>query len=76
MKFSLKSLLTIAAAASTLILAGCGEKAVDNNKVKIGVMAGLKHKLRKWQPKWLKKIQSGCRTGDFYRLRNTKRGIG
>ncbi|AAF94067.1 lipoprotein YaeC [Vibrio cholerae MAK 757] len=40
MKFSLKSLLTIAAAASTLILAGCGEKAVDNNKVKIGVMAG------------------------------------
>ncbi|ABQ19715.1 DL-methionine transporter substrate-binding subunit [Vibrio cholerae] len=40
MKFSLKSLLTIAAAASTLILVGCGEKAVDNNKVKIGVMAG------------------------------------
>lgn len=40
MKFSLKSLLTIAAAASTLILAYCGEKAVDNNKVKIGVMAG------------------------------------
>lgn len=40
MKFNLKSLLTIAAAASALILAGCGEKEVDNNKVKIGVIAG------------------------------------
>ncbi|WP_165310564.1 MetQ/NlpA family lipoprotein [Vibrio ziniensis] len=40
MKFNLKSLLTIAAAASALVLAGCGEKEVDNNKVKIGVIAG------------------------------------
>ncbi|MCG6262170.1 MetQ/NlpA family lipoprotein adhesin IlpA [Vibrio vulnificus] len=40
MKFSLKGLLTIIAAASTLVLAGCGEKAVDTSKVKVGVMAG------------------------------------
>ncbi|MEK6214668.1 MAG: MetQ/NlpA family ABC transporter substrate-binding protein, partial [Vibrio fluvialis] len=40
MKFSLKGLLTIAAAASALVLAGCGEKTVDNSKVKIGVIAG------------------------------------
>ncbi len=40
MKLSLKGLLTIAAAASALMLAGCGDKAVDNSKVKIGVIAG------------------------------------
>ncbi|WP_394127606.1 MetQ/NlpA family lipoprotein [Vibrio hepatarius] len=40
MKFSLKGLLTIAAAASALVLAGCGEKEVDTSKVKVGVMAG------------------------------------
>ncbi|MDF4702006.1 methionine ABC transporter membrane-anchored lipoprotein MetQ, partial [Vibrio parahaemolyticus] len=33
MKFSLKGLLTIIAAASTLVLAGCGEKATDTSKV-------------------------------------------
>ncbi len=38
MKFSLKSLLALAAAA--VALTGCGEKAVDNNKIKVGVMAG------------------------------------
>lgn len=40
MKFSLKSLLTIATAASALVLAGCGEKTTDTSKVKVGVMAG------------------------------------
>lgn len=40
MKFSLKSLAVIATAASTLILAGCGDKEVDSSKIKIGVMAG------------------------------------
>ncbi|RTZ16145.1 MetQ/NlpA family lipoprotein [Vibrio aquaticus] len=40
MKFSLKGLLTIAAAASALVLAGCGEKEADTSKVKVGVMAG------------------------------------
>ncbi len=40
MKFNLKSLLTIAAAASALVLTGCGEKEVDNSKVKVGVIAG------------------------------------
>ncbi len=40
MKLNLKSLLTIAAAASTLVLAGCGDKEVDTSKVKIGVIAG------------------------------------
>lgn len=40
MKFNLKSLLTIAAAASALVLAGCGEKEADTSKVKIGVIAG------------------------------------
>ncbi len=40
MKFSLKSALTIATAASALILAGCGEKEVDVSKIKVGVMAG------------------------------------
>ncbi|CAM2920951.1 MULTISPECIES: MetQ/NlpA family lipoprotein [Vibrio] len=40
MKFNLKSLLTIAAAASALVLAGCGDKEADTSKVKIGVIAG------------------------------------
>lgn len=40
MKFNLKGLLAIAAAASALVLAGCGDKAVDNSKVKIGVISG------------------------------------
>lgn len=40
MKLNLKSLLTIAAAASTLVLAGCGDKEADTSKVKIGVIAG------------------------------------
>ncbi len=40
MKFNLKSLLTIAAAASALVLSGCGEKEADLSKVKVGVMAG------------------------------------
>ncbi|MDG3087396.1 MetQ/NlpA family lipoprotein [Vibrio hannami] len=40
MKFSLKNVLAIAAAASALVLAGCGEKEVDTSKVKVGVMAG------------------------------------
>ncbi|MCV5949023.1 methionine ABC transporter membrane-anchored lipoprotein MetQ, partial [Escherichia coli] len=40
MKFSLKGLLTVATAASALVLAGCGDKEVDVNKVKVGVIAG------------------------------------
>ncbi|WP_159738135.1 methionine ABC transporter substrate-binding lipoprotein MetQ [Vibrio atypicus] len=40
MKFRLKGLLAIAAAASALVLSGCGEKEVDTSKVKVGVMAG------------------------------------
>ncbi len=38
MTFSLKSLLITAT--SVLALAGCGDNAVDNTKIKIGVMAG------------------------------------
>ncbi|SDI02031.1 D-methionine transport system substrate-binding protein [Vibrio xiamenensis] len=40
MKFTLKGLLAVAAAASALVLSGCGEKAQDNSKIKVGVMAG------------------------------------
>ncbi|MDN3684340.1 hypothetical protein QW180_14115 [Vibrio sinaloensis] len=40
MKFNLKGLLAIAAAASALVLSGCGEQAADNSKIKVGVMAG------------------------------------
>ncbi|GAL11410.1 methionine ABC transporter substrate-binding protein [Vibrio astriarenae] len=40
MKFNLKSLLAIAAAASALALTGCGDKEADLSKVKVGVMAG------------------------------------
>ncbi|USD64678.1 MetQ/NlpA family lipoprotein [Vibrio sp. SCSIO 43136] len=38
MKFSLKGLLAAVAAAA--VLTGCGEQAVDNSKIKVGVMAG------------------------------------
>ncbi|UAB69667.1 methionine ABC transporter substrate-binding lipoprotein MetQ [Vibrio sp. SCSIO 43132] len=40
MKFNLKGLLAIAAAASALVLTGCGEKEADTSKIKVGVMAG------------------------------------
>ncbi|MCE0493041.1 MetQ/NlpA family lipoprotein [Vibrio salinus] len=40
MKFSLKGLFTIAAVASSLVLAGCGDKTAESNKIKLGVMAG------------------------------------
>ncbi|MBD1555814.1 MetQ/NlpA family lipoprotein [Vibrio sp. S9_S30] len=40
MKYNLKSLLAVAAAASALVLTGCGEKEVDTSKIKVGVMAG------------------------------------
>ncbi|NUW71484.1 MetQ/NlpA family lipoprotein [Vibrio mediterranei] len=40
MKFNVKNLLAIATAASALVLAGCGEKEADTNKIKVGVMAG------------------------------------
>ena len=40
MKLSLKGLLAITAAASALILSGCGEKSADVNSVKVGVIAG------------------------------------
>lgn len=40
MKFNLKGVLTIAAAASALILSGCGDKQADTSKIKVGVMAG------------------------------------
>ncbi|WED22475.1 MetQ/NlpA family lipoprotein [Vibrio sp. JC009] len=40
MKFSLKKLLTIATAASALVLAGCGEKEADTSKIKVAVIAG------------------------------------
>ena len=40
MKFSLKDVLTIAAAASVLTLAGCGNKEVSGGKIRLGVMAG------------------------------------
>ncbi|GAD81067.1 MetQ/NlpA family lipoprotein [Vibrio ezurae] len=40
MKFNLKQIFTVAVAASALILAGCGDKEQDSNKIKLGVMAG------------------------------------
>jgi len=40
MKFNLKGVLTIAAAASALILSGCGDKQADTSTIKVGVMAG------------------------------------
>lgn len=39
MKLSFKGLLAIVAA-STLVLAGCGEKATDTNRIKVGVISG------------------------------------
>lgn len=43
MKFSLKGLLVIAAAA--IALTGCGEKTVDMNKIKVGVIAGAEEQV-------------------------------
>lgn len=43
MKFSLKGLLAIAAAA--IALTGCGEKVVDMNKIKVGVIAGAEEQV-------------------------------
>lgn len=40
MKLGVKGLVSVLIAASALVLAGCGEKAVDNNKLKVGVIAG------------------------------------
>lgn len=40
MKWNLKGLLAITAAASALVLSGCGEKRVDMNRIKVGVIAG------------------------------------
>ncbi|MBF8999773.1 MULTISPECIES: MetQ/NlpA family lipoprotein [Vibrio] len=40
MKFSVKALLAVAAVASTLVLSGCGDKTADQNKIKVGVIAG------------------------------------
>ena len=40
MKLSFKALVAIVATASTLILAGCGDKNAETNKIKVGVMAG------------------------------------
>ncbi|TGZ33382.1 D-methionine-binding lipoprotein MetQ [Photobacterium damselae subsp. damselae] len=50
MAVSLKHLFAVAGIASTLVLTGCGEKetattAVDQNKVKIGVMAGAEEQV-------------------------------
>ncbi|NAW69400.1 MetQ/NlpA family lipoprotein [Vibrio sp. V27_P1S3P104] len=40
MKLNLKGLLAATVAASALVLSGCGEKNVDVNSVKVGVIAG------------------------------------
>ncbi|MFY2509436.1 MetQ/NlpA family lipoprotein [Vibrio pectenicida] len=40
MKFGFKGLLATAVATSALVLAGCGDKQTDANKIKVGVMAG------------------------------------
>jgi len=41
MNFKLKSLFAVVGLASTLLISGCGEKAVvDNNKITVGVIAG------------------------------------
>lgn len=42
MAFNLKNIFAVAGLASALVLTGCGEKeaAVDNTKIKVGVMAG------------------------------------
>ncbi|MGR5065679.1 MetQ/NlpA family lipoprotein [Photobacterium sp. DNB22_13_2] len=47
MAFNLKNLFAVAGLASALVLTGCGEKeaAVDNSKIKIGVMAGAEEQV-------------------------------
>lgn len=40
MKFNLKKVFTVAVAASAIALTGCGDKAQDISKIKVGVMAG------------------------------------
>lgn len=45
MKFNIKHLVTIAAAASALALTGCGEQEVDTNKIKVGVIAGAEEQV-------------------------------
>lgn len=44
MKFSLKGLLAIAAAASALVLSGCGDEA-ESNTLKVGVIAGAEEQV-------------------------------
>lgn len=74
MAVSLKHLFAVAGIASTLVLTGCGEKetattAVDQNKVKIGVMAGAEEQVAEVAAKEAKeKIWLRCRIGHFYRL--------
>ncbi|WP_162063728.1 MetQ/NlpA family lipoprotein [Vibrio taketomensis] len=45
MKFNVKGLFAIIAAASALVLTGCGEKEVDNSKIKVGVIAGAEEQV-------------------------------
>ncbi|GAB2654770.1 MetQ/NlpA family lipoprotein [Vibrio panuliri] len=45
MKFGFKSLIALVAVASALVLSGCGEKEVDNSKIKVGVMAGAEEQV-------------------------------
>ena len=45
MKFNVKGLLAIVAATSALVLSGCGEKEVDVNKIKVGVIAGAEEQV-------------------------------
>ncbi|KLV08525.1 DL-methionine transporter substrate-binding subunit [Photobacterium aquae] len=47
MAFNLKNLFAVAGLASALVLTGCGEKeaAVDNSKIKVGVMAGAEEQV-------------------------------
>ncbi|WP_162047520.1 MetQ/NlpA family lipoprotein [Vibrio taketomensis] len=45
MKLNVKGLFAIIAAASALVLTGCGEKEVDNSKIKVGVIAGAEEQV-------------------------------
>lgn len=45
MKFNVKGLFAIIAAVSALVLTGCGEKEVDNSKIKVGVIAGAEEQV-------------------------------
>ncbi len=45
MKFNVKGLFAILVAASALVLTGCGEKEVDNSKIKVGVIAGAEEQV-------------------------------